>query len=164
MDVLDKVARLNDRVEVRFAALVHDLGKGLTVKEHLPHHHLHDVLGLDALQAFHQHMTLPNRWLACAELIIAYHMRITTLKQPGKIVDFILALEKNPLGVTAFSDIIFADKEIRVDCLVNFNAYMIAIKKVRGTDAPPELQGKEIGEWIRQRQIYEYCKIVIDNR
>lgn len=159
MKVLDRVAKVNHRVEVRFAALVHDLGKGLTAKENLPSHHLHDILGLDALQAFHQHMTLPNRWLACAEIIIEYHMRLTTLKQPGKIVDFILALEKNPLGAMGFSDIIFADKGIRLDCLVNFTVYMAGIKKVRGTDAPPGLQGKEIGEWIRQRQIREYYKI-----
>lgn len=158
MDVLDRVAVLNPRVEVRFAALVHDLGKGLTPKEQLPSHHLHDMLGLDALRAFNQYMTLPNRWLACAEMIIQYHMRIAKLKQPGKIVDFILALQKNPIGDTGFSDIVFVDKGSKPDCLLNFNEYVTAIRKVKGNRAPQGLRGKAIGEWIRQRQIQEYCK------
>lgn len=159
MDVMDRVAVVNPRVEVRFAALVHDLGKGLTPKEQLPSHHLHEMLGLDALRAFNQHMTLPNIWIACAEMIIQYHMRVSQLKQPGKIVDFILALQKNPIGDTGFSDIIFVDKGSRPDCLLNFSEYVAAIQKVRGNEAPRELQGKEIGEWIRQRQIQEYCKV-----
>ena len=158
MNVLDGVAQINHRVEVRFAALVHDLGKGLTPKDKLPSHHLHDVLGLDALQEFNEHMTLPTLWLACGKFTIQYHMRVTTFKQPGKIVDFMIALEKNPLGVIGFSDIIFVDSGSRPDCLVNFPRYITAIQKVRGSEVPSELQGKKIGEWIRQRQIQEYCK------
>lgn len=158
MNVLDGVAKINPKVEVRFAALVHDLGKGLTPKEKLPSHHLHDVLGLDALQAFNKHMTLPKLWLACGRFSIKYHMRVTMFKQPGKIVDFMIALEKNPLGAIGFSDIIFVDNGSRPDCLVNFARYITAIRRVKGSDVPSELQGKKIGEWIRQRQIQEYCK------
>ena len=38
MIVVDKSAILTDNVETRFSALVHDIGKGITPKEMLPHH------------------------------------------------------------------------------------------------------------------------------
>jgi len=158
MDVVDRVAQRSKRVEVRFAALAHDLGKGLTPKEKLPTHHLHDMLGLEALQAFDEHITLPNKWVACAEFAITHHMRVTKLKQKGKVVDFILALYKNPIGNKGFRDIVLADKGSIPDCLQNFEQYITAIKTVKGNDAPDELQGKEIGAWIRQQQIRMYSQ------
>jgi len=158
MEVIDQVAQLNPRVEVRFAALVHDLGKGLTPKERLPAHHLHDVLGLDALKAFDQHIGFPNKWLACAQFTIQNHMRVTQLKQKGKIVDFIAALSDNPIGSKGFSDIVFADKGYIPDCLLNFTEYLTAMRQIKGTHAPGELRGKEIGNWIRMQQIKVYSQ------
>jgi len=156
MDVVDRVSELNERVEVRFAALVHDLGKGLTPKEKLPTHHLHDVLGLDALKALDQYIGLPNKWIACAEFTIQHHMRISKLKQKGKIVDFIIALDKSPIGAQGFSDIVLVDKGSIPDCLLHFEQYITAIKKIKGHDAPSELQGEKIGEWMRRQQITVY--------
>lgn len=42
MEIVDLVADMTDDVAVRFAALVHDLGKGVTPKEMLPHHYGHE--------------------------------------------------------------------------------------------------------------------------
>lgn len=156
MNVVDQVAERNARIEVRFAALVHDLGKGLTPKEKLPTHHMHDVLGLDAIKAFDQHLGLPNKWVTCAEFAIRHHMRVAKIKQKGKIVDFILALDKNPIGDKGFSDIVFIDKGSIPDCLLNYEKYIAAIKRIKGNDAPSKLQGEEIGKWIRQQQIKAY--------
>jgi len=158
MDVVDRVSDLSSRVEVRFAALAHDLGKGLTPKEKLPTHHMHDVLGLDAIKAFDQHIGLPNKWIACAEFAIQHHMRVAKLKQKGKIVDFILALHKNSIGDKGFSDIVLIDKGSTPDCLLNFDKYITAIMTVKGNHAPSALQGKEIGDWIRQQQIRAYSQ------
>ena len=83
-------------------------------------------------------------------------MRVAKLKQKGKIVDFILALHKNPIGDKGFSDIVLVDKGSRPDCLLSFDEYITAIKMVKGNDAPSELKGKEIGAWIRQQQIKAY--------
>ena len=158
MEVVDRAATLNPRVEVRFAALVHDLGKGLTPKEMLPAHHRHDVLGLDALSEFHRHIPLPNHWLACAQFVIQHHMRVTRLKKPGKIVDFLLALHKNPIGNKGFSDVILADKGGLPDFLLHFTEYITAMKQVKGDHAPVNLQGKEIGGWVRRQQIKVYAQ------
>lgn len=156
MDVVDRVAARNSRAEVRFAALVHDLGKGLTPKEKLPAHHMHDVLGLDALKALNQYITLPTTWITCAAFAIQHHMRVNKLKQNGKIVDFLTALYRNPIGIKGFSDIVFVDKGSIPDCLLNVEKYITAINKVKGSDASIHLQGKEIGMWIRQQQIKAY--------
>jgi len=39
---LEQAAQLSTSTEVRFAALVHDLGKGITPKENWPHHYGHE--------------------------------------------------------------------------------------------------------------------------
>ena len=46
MIVVDNSAKLTDNLEIRYASLVHDLGKGLTPKEILPHHYGHDERGV----------------------------------------------------------------------------------------------------------------------
>ena len=44
-------ARLTPEVDVRFATLCHDLGKGLTPKEFWPHHHGHGPAGVRLVEA-----------------------------------------------------------------------------------------------------------------
>jgi tRNA nucleotidyltransferase (CCA-adding enzyme) len=160
MEVVDRTAALNPRVEVRFAALVHDLGKGLTPKEKLPAHHGHDKAGVEALAAFSQHVALPSKWLSSAKFAILHHMRVTTLQKSGKIVDFILALAQNPLGAQGLLDIVKADKGGAPDCLVRFADYFQILKAVDGNSAPSHLKGRQIGEWLRQERIRAYGKIV----
>lgn len=58
--MVDAVARETEETKTRFAALVHDLGKGLTSQEMLPHHYGHERTGLDALAAWNRRMTLPH--------------------------------------------------------------------------------------------------------
>ncbi len=43
MLVLSQAALLSDRLDVRFAALCHDIGKGETPVEHWPSHHGHEL-------------------------------------------------------------------------------------------------------------------------
>ena len=58
--MVDAVAEETEDIRTRFAALVHDLGKGLTPKEMLPHHYGHEKTGLTALAAWNRRMTLPS--------------------------------------------------------------------------------------------------------
>ena len=46
MQTVDNACTQTKNVEIRFAALVHDLGKGLTPKKMYPHHHAHDKMGV----------------------------------------------------------------------------------------------------------------------
>ena len=43
MMVLDYVAKQTNKLEIRYSALVHDLGKGITPKEEYPHHYNHEI-------------------------------------------------------------------------------------------------------------------------
>lgn len=50
MMVMDQAAKLSDRLEVRFGAMVHDLGKALTPKEEWPRHLNHEQRGISAVE------------------------------------------------------------------------------------------------------------------
>jgi tRNA nucleotidyltransferase (CCA-adding enzyme) len=52
---------------VRYAVLVHDLGKALTPKEHWPAHHQHEELGSAPIEALSQRLRAPND---CRELAL----------------------------------------------------------------------------------------------
>lgn len=158
MEVVDRAAALSGCVEVRFAALAHDLGKGLTPKDKLPAHHGHDERGVAALEDLSRHITLPGKWLACARFAILQHMRVTTMTKSSKIVDLIRDLVKNPLGAEGLLAVVKADKGGAPDFLVRFDEYLAAINTVDGKLAPSQLKGKEIGAWIRQEQIRAYDK------
>ena len=50
MLVVDDAARHNYALEVRFAALTHDLGKGTTPKDILPRHIGHELRGVELVK------------------------------------------------------------------------------------------------------------------
>ena len=156
LQLVDQVAALDCRPLVRFAALVHDLGKGVTPVADLPQHHGHDANGLAVLAAWSARMTFPRPWLAGAVFAIREHMRAPQLNKTGKIVELLLAAEKNPLGLAGFQAIILADNKSLPDYLKQADRYLRAIHAVRAAERPPQLAGKAIGEWLREKQIQAY--------
>ena len=160
MMVLDDVAKQTERTEVRFAALMHDAGKGLTPAGMLPHHYGHEEKGLEVLREMDSVMTLPVLWRKCAEFAIREHMRPCRLTQPGKVTDLLLRLDRHPLGFDGFAAIIAADNHgEQADCLANHEIYMAAIKQARsGLKIPDKLVGPQIAAWIRQQETEAYIK------
>lgn len=73
MMVLDAAADLSDSLNVRFAALVHDLGKGITPKELWPKHHGHEKAGLPLVKAMSERYRLPKQTLSFALKVTEYH-------------------------------------------------------------------------------------------
>ncbi|WP_024850283.1 multifunctional CCA addition/repair protein [Hydrogenovibrio kuenenii] len=73
MMVLDAAASLSDDLNVRFAALVHDLGKGITPKELWPKHHGHEKGGLSLVKAMANRYRLPKNTLNFALKVTEYH-------------------------------------------------------------------------------------------
>jgi len=67
MMVLDQAERLSDDLEVRFAALVHDLGKGTTRPSDLPSHPGHEQRGVKLIRKLAQRQPVPR---ACRDLAI----------------------------------------------------------------------------------------------
>lgn len=74
--VLDAASQLSNSLNVRFAALVHDLGKGTTPSELWPAHKGHEQAGLVLLNAFSARFRLPNKLVAFAQKVMIYHGKI----------------------------------------------------------------------------------------
>ena len=156
MDVVDKVAAKIPSEMVRFAGLVHDLGKGVTPEEMLPHHYGHELKGLDVLEAWNSRMTLPKTWYQAAAFVIREHMRAPRLGKPGKIVSLLLAVDRSPLSASEFKEIIRADHNTLPDYLERSEEIITILKKVSGADAPSGCRGKSVGAWILAEQIRQY--------
>ena len=151
--IVDVVARETEEIKTRFAALVHDLGKGLTPQEMLPYHYGHERTGLDALAAWNRRMTLPHDWMKAAQFVIREHMRAPRLTRLGKIADLLLGIGGSGLSVAEFNIIIRADHGSLPDYLARGAAYLAAMRTVTGRSAPPELSGEEIGRWLREQRV-----------
>ena len=156
MYIVDAVAAENEDVVTRFAALAHDLGKGTTPSEMLPHHYDHEDRGIEVLDAWGKRLPFSTRWRETARFVIAEHMRAPRLNKPGKIVRLLLALSRLPIGAAGFSLIIQKDHGSLPSYLAHASEYLRLIQSVRGTDAPKGLRGKAIGDWLLSRQIQLY--------
>ncbi|MGK7285025.1 multifunctional CCA addition/repair protein [Buttiauxella agrestis] len=92
---LSIAAQLSPEVDVRFATLCHDLGKGLTPKEFWPRHHGHGPAGVKLVEQLCQRMRVPNEIRDLAKLVAEYHDLIHTISilQPKTIVKLFDAID-----------------------------------------------------------------------
>jgi tRNA nucleotidyltransferase (CCA-adding enzyme) len=122
MMVLEQAARLSDDPIVRFAALVHDLGKGTTPKDILPRHIGHEVRSVDLVEQLCTRLRIPNEYRECAVAVARQHgkvhnaleLRPSTLlelleavdafRRPARFEQFLLACEADARGRTGFED------------------------------------------------------------
>jgi len=74
MLVLTQAAEMGFDLETRFAALVHDFGKGLTPRDLLPKHYGHDVKGVPVVENFANRLTVPAKMRDRAMKATRYHM------------------------------------------------------------------------------------------
>lgn len=115
MLALDMCAKLTDDEKIRFATLVHDIGKGLTPKEMYPHHYGHDENGVEEVQKMGTRLKLPNEWIACGKVAAKEHMigGIFYRMTPAKQVDFIERVYKTKLGLYGLEIVVEADRNCR---------------------------------------------------
>ena len=117
MIVLDKVADktkfLDDerKLELRFSALVHDLGKGATPKEEYPHHIKHEERGVELVKNMGKRLKLPTRLIKCGVTSCLEHMRggIFDKMTFSKKVSFIERVNNTILGLDGLQIIVDAD-------------------------------------------------------
>lgn len=74
--VLQQAALQSERIDIRFAALVHDLGKGITKPELWPSHHGHEHTGLPLIRQLCQRLKVPNDCRDLALLVCEYHQLV----------------------------------------------------------------------------------------
>lgn len=156
LKIVDDVAKVNPKPVVRFAALMHDIGKGTTPEDMLPHHYRHERRGLEVLNQMNQRMILPNEWKKFAALVIREHMRAPRLNKAGKIVDLLLSLKS---AVKDFCDIIRLDNHGLPPYLEHAQEIIDELLKIGGKDAPPELEGAQVGKWIHAARVRRFIEI-----
>lgn len=74
--VLQRATQLSNSTVIRFAALTHDLGKGLTPTDILPSHHGHEERSYDLVRELCQRYHAPKDFQQLAELNARYHTHI----------------------------------------------------------------------------------------
>ena len=83
MMALEQAAKLSDDCSVRFAVLVHDVGKGITPADVLPRHTGHEARGLPLVKTLCERLKVPNEYRKLALVVTEYHLqchRATDLK------------------------------------------------------------------------------------
>ncbi|MFV1983248.1 MAG: multifunctional CCA addition/repair protein [Thiohalomonadales bacterium] len=165
MMVLQQACLLSQDTKVRFAALVHDLGKGITPKDQWPKHINHENSGVPLVKEFCKRFKVPNNFQALAIKVTQYHLhyhRIAELKastilktlsalnafrQAENFELFVLACEADARGRTGFENII--PPQSQQFRMVLRAANQVNIKSITSSDKG----GKEIGELIRNKRL-----------
>lgn len=76
MMVLARASTLSSSLEVRFAAVMHDLGKGLTPSELWPSHRGHEEKGVSPIMNICQRFKLPHKYKELAILASCHHILV----------------------------------------------------------------------------------------
>ena len=123
--VLQQACRLSDDTGVRFAALMHDLGKGVTPESEWPHHIEHEARGADIVLDVCKRLRIPNEYRDLAERTARFHLHyhralelkpstvVKTLEQldafrkPQRFEKFLLASEADARGRPGHEDSTF---------------------------------------------------------
>ena len=71
--VLDQAARLSDDPKIRFAALVHDLGKGTTDPAEWPSHRGHEQRSVALIEALAERLRVPSEYRDLSVIVARYH-------------------------------------------------------------------------------------------
>lgn len=95
MMVLNIASQLTDDIAVRFSALCHDLGKGLTPAKKWPHHHGHGPAGVPLVEALCQRYRIPNHIRDLARLTARFHDHIHRIDRmrPSKVIRLFDAID-----------------------------------------------------------------------
>ncbi len=112
MLVLDNACNLTKNEVYRYCALVHDLGKGVTPKEILPHHYGHDARGVKLVENLSNRLKTPQIWKDCGKVSAKEHMKGGIFKnmKPATKVTFIERIEKSKLGLEGLQIVVNADR------------------------------------------------------
>jgi len=70
----DKLNGQQDKTNIRFAALCHDLGKSLTAQERWPSHHGHEKAGLPLVEKISAQLKIPNSYKQLALKVCEHHL------------------------------------------------------------------------------------------
>jgi tRNA nucleotidyltransferase (CCA-adding enzyme) len=169
MLVLDMAARLDAPLPVRFACLVHDLGKGTTPAEALPRHIGHEQRSVDLLREVCERWRVPVELRELAEVVAREHgnihrsaglgaqalvrllERCDAFRKPGRFEQALLACECDARGRLGMEERAYPERE-------RLLAALAAARSVQTETIAREAQqagaaGPRIGEAIARARV-----------
>lgn len=170
MMVLQQASKLSDALTIRFAALVHDLGKGLTDPELWPSHRGHEQLGLAAINQVSERLKVPNDCRQLALLMSEFHSHVhrayelkpaTVLKvlnkcdawrKSDRFKQLLITCKADARGRTGFEDIEYQQADYMLE---TYHAAQSVKAKdaLQTTEGRPKLTGPEIKKRIDELRI-----------
>ncbi len=163
--VLTQAARLSQDTRVRFAALVHDLGKGTTPPAEWPRHIAHEHRGVALVEQMCERLRVPADYRDLALLVTRYHgiyhraaeLRAATLldtlehldafRRPERLEQFLLACEADSRGRPGFEELPHEQPDIFRQ------AFRITAAVAAKDVVAAGYSGKAVGEELRCRRI-----------
>jgi tRNA nucleotidyltransferase (CCA-adding enzyme) len=113
LKALDICRLLTDKIDLLFATLCHDLGKGLTPSPILPSHHGHEGKGANIIKKLAKQYKWPTKATLLAERVARFHTHSHNIKnlKPSTIVSLIKSLGgfQQPENIEHFSMVCEAD-------------------------------------------------------
>ena len=171
--VLEQAAALSTDADVRFAALVHDLGKATTAKRLLPKHAGHEKRSVKLVNSLSKRLQIPAAFRELGCLAAEFHAhthrafelrsstvlkvlnRVDAFRRPARFEKFLLACEADARGRTGFEDRPYPQAKYFRD------AWHAASDVGIGDLTESDLSGEEIGKEVatrRRRAIAEVKK------
>ncbi len=165
MMVLEQAALLSKEPQVRFAALMHDLGKGTTPREEWPKHIAHESRGVPLVKAVCERLKIPKSYTALALLVTEFHLnyhrinelknativdllsRLDAFRRPQRFEYFLLACEADARGRTGYENSSDEKTQRFRACFQAADAVNTAEIVARG------FRGAEIAEQLRIKRI-----------
>lgn len=162
--VLQQAAMLSASTDVRFAALVHDLGKATTDKNKLPQHPGHEARSVKLIKKMARRLAVPNsfRELAClaaefhTHVHRAFELRASTVlkvlnradafRRPERFAKLITVCEADARGRTGLENREYPQADYMRAALAAANG--VDLGDLTSSDLP----GAEIGKQIHERR------------
>ncbi|MGE8653646.1 MAG: multifunctional CCA addition/repair protein [Acinetobacter gandensis] len=161
---LQQACRANYSLDVRFAVLVHDLGKALTPVDELPRHIMHEERGVKPVTEVCDRMRVPTNTKQLAISVCKEHLkchqaltlkpgtlwrllqRMDVLRRPERVEAFVQACECDSRGRLGLEDRAYPQAQYVLDA-------MNVVRSIKAADLPPDISGPDIGEMLIERRI-----------
>ncbi len=173
--VLEQAAALSDSTTVRFAALLHDLGKGATPRDQWPRHIGHEHRGIPLVRALCQRFRVPNAHRDLALLATEHHLvvhraselrpetvlklleRTDAFRRPERFRELLLVCEADARGRTGFEKRPYPQRDLLLRCLdaaLKINGRAFAAQGLQGCEIARAIQEARLEAVRRCRESY----------
>jgi len=163
--VLEQAAHLSPDPKVRFAALVHDLGKGTTPRAEWPSHRGHEQRSVELIETLCERLRVPGEYRDLAVIVARYHgnahrafelkpktilemlEKADAFRRPERFAQALLACEADSRGRLGLEDAPYPQRPY----LHAAQAAAAAAKP--GSAELGRLGGPEIAEWLHAARL-----------